>query len=177
MSCPSWLHFNSQTAYAVLPPVSCVASGSSKQVQSSTSLPITPLVSTSPYRRSVHGGYVLLPAYTASPALRMTGIPIGLLLTFSRLQWGLAGLWYGLTIALVYAAFFSCLIIKRAVSRHTLLFHICVLITISSSLFPPISQDWDVEVRKTLERMGVHSAKPNDAEENGAAAAAPAHRS
>ncbi|UZJ53193.1 hypothetical protein CBS101457_002513 [Exobasidium rhododendri] len=66
------------------------------------------------------------------------GIPIGLLLTFSRLQWGLAGLWYGLTIALVYAAFFSCLIIKRA--------------------------DWDLEVQKTLERMGVHSQKPDDPE-------------
>lgn len=57
------------------------------------------------------------------------GIPIGLYLTFGPPQWGLSGLWWGLTIALTYASVFTYLIIKRT--------------------------DWDEEVRKTHERMNV----------------------
>ncbi|PWN32367.1 MATE efflux family protein [Meira miltonrushii] len=57
------------------------------------------------------------------------GIPIGLVLTFGPPQWGLSGLWWGLTIALTYASIFTYLIIKRT--------------------------DWDEEVRKTHERMTV----------------------
>ncbi|MCO5565376.1 hypothetical protein L7F22_019049 [Adiantum nelumboides] len=67
------------------------------------------------------------------------GIPIGLVLTFGPPQWGLSGLWWGLTIALTYASIFTYLIIKRT--------------------------DWDEEVRKTYERMTVDetsgAAKPN----------------
>lgn len=41
------------------------------------------------------------------------GLPIGLALTFSRLEWQLFGLWTGLTVALTFTAVLSSIVIYR----------------------------------------------------------------
>lgn len=76
----------------------------------------------------------------------VVGIPIGLALTFSRLQWGLSGLWLGLTTALMYGSVFSFLIIHRT--------------------------DWEAEVHKTQARMGADETVKHDQRSGGDSSAA-----
>ncbi|PWN53420.1 MATE efflux family protein, partial [Violaceomyces palustris] len=73
--------------------------------------------------RQAQGAVINMTAYY------VVGIPIGLALSFSKLHWGLSGLWWGLTIALLYGAFGTTWFITRT--------------------------DWDWEVRKVRIRMGL----------------------
>lgn len=64
----------------------------------------------------------------------LIGIPLGLFLTFGPWQWGLAGLWIGLTVALLFASLAMGLVLG--------------------------STDWRYEVHKTFVRMGVDDDGP-----------------
>lgn len=64
----------------------------------------------------------------------LIGIPLGFFLTFGPWQWGLAGLWIGLTVALLFASLAMGLVLG------------CT--------------DWRYEVHKTFVRMGVDEDGP-----------------
>lgn len=58
-------------------------------------------------------GLATLGAQINLVAYWVIGLPLGMALTFSKLQWELYGLWTGLTVALVFTAIASSIVIFR----------------------------------------------------------------